>query len=29
MAGQLGGGFSMTREAKGVVCRLRFPAMDA
>ncbi len=29
MAGQLDGGFSITREAKGVTCRLRFPAMDA
>ena len=30
MAGQLGGAFSMTpAEAKGVACRLSFPAMDA
>ena len=29
MAGQLGGGFSMTRAPKGVACRLEFPAMDA
>jgi two-component sensor histidine kinase len=29
MAGQLGGGFSMTPGAKGVACRLQFPAMDA
>jgi two-component sensor histidine kinase len=29
MAGQLGGGFSMTREPRGVACRLRFPAMEA
>ena len=29
MAGQLGGGFSMTREPSGVACRLRFPVMDA
>jgi hypothetical protein len=29
MAGQIGGGFSMTREARGVACRLHFPAMDA
>jgi len=28
MAGQLGGGFSMMAEAKGVACRLHFPAMD-
>jgi two-component sensor histidine kinase len=28
MAGQIGGGFSMTREARGVACRLHFPAMD-
>ncbi|MGZ3275660.1 MAG: sensor histidine kinase [Caulobacteraceae bacterium] len=28
MAGQLGGGFSMTAQDKGVVCRLIFPAMD-
>jgi two-component system, sensor histidine kinase PdtaS len=28
MAGQLGGAFSMTREPKGVACRLHFPAMD-
>jgi two-component sensor histidine kinase len=28
MAGQLGGGFSMTREPRGVACRLHFPAMD-
>jgi two-component sensor histidine kinase len=28
MAGQLGGGFSMTREVRGVACRLHFPAMD-
>jgi two-component sensor histidine kinase len=29
MAGQLGGGFSMTPEVRGVACRLHFPAMDA
>jgi two-component sensor histidine kinase len=29
MAGQLGGGFSMIPEAKGVVCRLHFPAVDS
>jgi two-component sensor histidine kinase len=29
MAGQLGGGFTMTPEARGVACRLHFPAMDA
>ncbi|HEY4029104.1 MAG TPA: sensor histidine kinase, partial [Caulobacteraceae bacterium] len=29
MAGQLGGRFSMTPEAKGVACRLHFPAIDA
>ena len=29
MAGQLGGGFSMTAEARGVACRLHFPALDA
>jgi two-component sensor histidine kinase len=29
MAGQLGGGFSMTREPRGVACRLHFPVMDA
>jgi two-component sensor histidine kinase len=29
MAGQLGGAFSMTPEARGVACRLHFPAMDA
>ena len=29
MAGQLGGGFSMTAQGgKGVACRLIFPAMD-
>jgi two-component sensor histidine kinase len=28
LAGQLGGGFSMTAEGKGVACRLQFPAMD-
>lgn len=29
MAGQLGGAFSMTPEARGVACRLHFPAIDA
>jgi two-component sensor histidine kinase len=29
MAGQLGGGFSMTAEVKGVTCRLHFPAIEA
>jgi two-component system, sensor histidine kinase PdtaS len=29
MAGQLGGDFSMTPTAKGVTCRLHFPALDA
>jgi two-component sensor histidine kinase len=29
LAVQLGGGFSMTPEAKGVACRLQFPVMDA
>ena len=29
MAGQLGGAFSMTAEAKGVACRLYFPVMEA
>ena len=28
MAGQIGGNFSMTPEARGVACRLRFPALD-
>lgn len=29
MAGQLGGGFGMTREGKGVACRLHFPVIGA
>lgn len=29
MAGQLGGGFSVTPTARGVACRLHFPAIDA
>jgi two-component sensor histidine kinase len=28
LAGQLGGGFSITPEVKGVACRLHFPAME-
>jgi two-component sensor histidine kinase len=28
MAGQLGGGFSMTPETRGVACRLHFPAIE-
>ena len=29
MASQIGGDFSMTRQDKGVACRLHFPAIDA